>query len=77
MGAYCTEPARLRELGSRGGGGGNFHFTEAARVSRRFARAIVGSTLAGQTLYRDAFRMLGFSKMETFREFGRSLGVSL
>jgi Zn-dependent peptidase ImmA (M78 family) len=75
--AYDAELARLRELGRRGGGGGNFHFTEAARVSRRFARAIVGSTLSGQTLYRDAFRMLGFSKMETFREFGRSLGVSV
>jgi Zn-dependent peptidase ImmA (M78 family) len=75
--AYDAELDRLRELGSRGGGGGNFHFTEAARVSGRFARAIVASTLAGQTLYRDAFRMLGFSKMQTFRDFGRSLGVSL
>jgi hypothetical protein len=33
------------------------------------------STLEGQTLYRDAFRMLGFSKMETFQSFGHSLGI--
>jgi len=71
--AYEAEVERLRPF-SRGGGG-NFHLTEAARVSKRFARAVVGSTLEGQTLYRDAFRLLGFSKLETFHEFGRSLGV--
>jgi len=75
--AYAAELERLRGFGVRGGGGGNFHFTEAARVSRRFARAIVGSTLAGQTLYRDAFRMLGLSRMATFQDFGRSLGMSV
>jgi Zn-dependent peptidase ImmA (M78 family) len=75
--AYDVELQRLRELRSSGGGGGNFHFTEAVRVSKRFARAIVVSTVAGQTLYRDAFRMLGFSKMETFHRFSRSLDLSL
>lgn len=73
---YDAELERLRELRNSAGGGGNFHFTEAARVSKRFARAIVASTLAGTTLYRDAFRMLGFSKMETLHAFGRSLDLS-
>jgi hypothetical protein len=49
--------------------------TTLARVSRRFARALVESTLEGQTLYRDAFRMLGVKKTETFNNIGREVGV--
>jgi Zn-dependent peptidase ImmA (M78 family) len=71
--AYYEELERLLTLPSRSGG--NFYLTQAARVSKRFARALVISTLEGQTLHRDAFRMLGFSKLETFRDLGRSLGV--
>jgi Zn-dependent peptidase ImmA (M78 family) len=63
--AYQEELERLRDLPK--GSGGNFYLTQAARVSKRFARALVTSTLEGQTLHRDAFRMLGFSKLETFR----------
>lgn len=71
--AYDAELERLRTLPK--GSGGNFYLTQAARVSKRFARALVVSTLEGQTLHRDAFRMLGFSKLTTFHELGRSLGV--
>jgi Zn-dependent peptidase ImmA (M78 family) len=70
---YNQELARLRAIVKPGGG--NFYLTQAARVSKRFARALVVSTLEGQTLHRDAFRLLGFSKLETFRELGHSLGV--
>ena len=73
--AYDAELARLRALPA--GAGGNFYLTLPARVSKRFARALVSSTLEGQTLYRDALRMLGFSKMRTFDELGRTLGVTL
>lgn len=71
--AYRDELEHLRNLNASGGGGGDFYRTTAARVSKRFARALVESTLEGRTLYRDAFRMLGISKTNTFNEFGRSL----
>jgi Zn-dependent peptidase ImmA (M78 family)/transcriptional regulator with XRE-family HTH domain len=69
--AYNEEVARLQAIPRASGG--DFYLTRAARVSKRFARALVVSTLEGQTLHRDAFRLLGFSKLETFRELGRSV----
>jgi len=72
--AYRAELEMLRSIPK--GSGGNFYLTQAARVSKRFARALVASTLEGQTLHRDAFRLLGFSKFATFRELGHSLGVA-
>ncbi len=73
--AYNEELDRLRAMPK--GSGGDFYLTLPARVSRRFARALVVSTLEGQTLHRDAFRLLGFHKHATFRELGRELGYQL
>jgi Zn-dependent peptidase ImmA (M78 family) len=73
--AYHAEVERLRAIPR--GTGGNFYLTQAARVSKRFAAALVTSTLEGQTRYNDAFRMLGFAKHSTFKELGRSLGVGV
>lgn len=70
---YDKELKRLLAISKSSGG--NFYLTQAARVSKRFARALVISTLEGQTLHRDAFRMLGFAKFDTFQKLGRSLGV--
>jgi Zn-dependent peptidase ImmA (M78 family) len=70
---YLTETERLLAFPKKSGG--NFYLTQAARVSRRFARALVISTMEGRTLHRDAFRLLGFAKYSTFQELGRSLGV--
>jgi Zn-dependent peptidase ImmA (M78 family) len=74
--AYDAELERIRAIAPKGSGG-DFHATEAVRVSRRFATALIGSTLEGLTLYRDAFRLLGISKTETFREFSASLGLAV
>ena len=71
--AYDAELARLRTLPN--GSGGDFYLTLGARVSKRFARAMVVSTLEGRTAFTETFRMLGLRKMATFNELGRSLGV--
>jgi len=75
--AWAAELERLREIGQRGAGGGDFYLTTLSRVSRRFARALVESTLEGHTLYRDAFRMLGVSRTETFNNLAREAGVAM
>lgn len=72
---YRDELVRLRTLERLGSGGGDFYRTLGARASKRFARAIVTSTLEGQTLFQDAFRMLGVRKTATFYETARELGV--
>ncbi len=73
--AWAAEVERPRQHSQQGGGGGDFYRTTLSRVSRPFARALVESTLEGQTLYRDAFRMLGVRKTETFNKIGREVGV--
>ena len=74
--AWAQESERLQLfVQTSSTGGGDFYRTTVARVGRRFARALVVSTLEGQTLYRDAFRMLGVRKTETFHKLGREAGV--
>lgn len=75
---WARERERLRVLADAGGSGGrDFYRTTLSRVGKRFARALVESTLEGQTLYRDAFRMLGVQKTETFIALGREAGFIL
>jgi hypothetical protein len=71
--AYAEELERLRSLPK--GGGGDFYLTLGARAGKTFARVLVVSTLEGRTPFTEAFRLLGFKKMATFRELGHSLGV--
>lgn len=75
-GAYQTELARVRALTGEAGSGGNFYNTQPVRTSKRFARAIITSTLEGQTLYADALQLLGFKKISTFNELAQRLGVT-
>jgi Zn-dependent peptidase ImmA (M78 family)/transcriptional regulator with XRE-family HTH domain len=75
---WGKERERLIALSGRvSAGGGDFYRTTLSRVGKRFARALVESTLEGETLYRDAFRMLGVQKTETFNTIGREAGTIL
>lgn len=73
---------RVRVLGllaaRRGetGGGGNFYHTQPLRLSRRFAQAVIASAFEGSTTYRDAYRLLGTKKHETFEKLAVGLGVA-
>jgi hypothetical protein len=73
--AYEDELTQLRATKKEGGG--DFYLTQAVRVSKRFARALIRSTFEGQTSFTEAFRMLGLKKMSTFRELGESVGAGV
>ena len=71
--AYEKDLERLRAMPRTSGG--DFYLTLGARAGKTLARTLVVSTLEGQTSFSEAFRLLGFKKMATFRELGQSLGV--
>lgn len=73
---YREEQERLRSLERGGSSGGDFYNSLGARTSKRFARAIVSSTLEGLTPFTEAFRMLGVRKVATFYQAARELGVA-
>ena len=53
----------------------NLALATRRRVGNRFAEAVIVSTLSGQTLYRDAYKMLCIWKTETFNELAELVGV--
>jgi len=72
---FKKELERLKQVAK--GSGGDFYLTLGARVGKRFARALVISTMEGRSSFTEALRLLSFRKMSTFDELGRSLGVVL
>jgi len=74
--AYRAEFLRIMSfINERGPGGGNFFNTQPVRTGKTFTRAVVASTLEGQTLYRDALQMLGIKKVSTLHELASRLGI--
>lgn len=76
--AYDEEYGRIRKILSKKpkSSGGDFYNTHPLRVSRRFARAVINDTKTGRTLHRDAYRLLGTKKYETFAKLGEKVGVN-
>ena len=74
--AWEKESMRLNTLTRLEKSGGNFRRTALSRVGHKFAEALIVNTLEGQTLYRDAFRMLGVSGVETFNNLAREIEVA-
>ena len=71
--AYDAELARLRSVG--GSSGGDFYRTTLSRVGQRFAKAVAASTLEGRSTFTEAFGLLGFNNMKTFRELSAQVGI--
>lgn len=76
--AYHAELTRIQQLmaGRGPASGGDFYNTQPLRVSRRFARAIIADTYTGGTLHRDAYKLLGTRKYETFVRLGQKVGAA-
>lgn len=75
--AYDEEVNRLGSIAATISSGGNFYYTTASRVGKRFARAIIGSALEGRASFSEALHLLGFKKMATFKDLGRSVGLDI
>jgi len=72
---YYAEQERLLKYVENRKAGGDFYRSLGARTSKRFARAVLTSTLEGTTLFRDAYQLLGIRKSSTFLETARKLEV--
>lgn len=72
--AYASELDRIRDVVA--GSGGDFYRSQPVRVSRRFARAVITSAMEGETLYRDAYRLLGFRRHATFEQLRDRMDVA-
>ncbi|MES2708755.1 MAG: ImmA/IrrE family metallo-endopeptidase [Verrucomicrobiota bacterium] len=57
--------------------GGDFYRNQPNKLGRRFAGALIASTLEGKTLYRDAMALLDLKKLATFQEVARNLNFTL
>ena len=72
---YREEQDRLRTLQERATSGGDYYRSLGARTSKRFARALVSSTLEGLTSFPDAFRMLGVRKTAALDRLAHPLNL--
>jgi Zn-dependent peptidase ImmA (M78 family) len=72
---FHAEVARLRAIMAAKAGGGDYYRTTTSRVSARFTRAVVTSTVEGRSTFTEAFRLLGCRKASTFAQLGYHVGI--
>ncbi len=66
---YKTELEKQPHMPAKKGGG-NFYHVQTRRLGKRFSKAIVAKTLAGQNSFKETFRLLGIRDVvESLREF--------
>lgn len=58
-------------------GGGDSYRTKSVRVGERFARAVITSTLEGDTTYTEALDLLDIATLRTFHNYARKLGFNI
>ncbi len=75
MDELAAERARVASVQSKPGSGGNYYYTKPVQVGKKFARALIASTLEGSTPYTEAFQLLGLKKTKTMITLGEHLGV--
>lgn len=75
MAELSVERERTAAITVERGSGGNYYYTKPVQVGKRFARALIASTLEGNTPHTEAFRLLNLKKMATFDGLGERLEV--
>ncbi|MFJ9848949.1 ImmA/IrrE family metallo-endopeptidase [Streptomyces sp. NPDC101150] len=75
---YAEELRRVMALLKSGetSSGGDFYNTHPLRLSRQFARAVITDALEGGTQFRDAYRLLGTKKHQTFQNLVEKIGAA-
>lgn len=72
---YTDEITQFHQTHS-GSGGGDFYRTLRVRLGKRFASALISSTLEGTTPYRDAFQLLGVKNSENMQRLAFAIGAT-
>lgn len=73
---YEQEINRAMSQDRHSSGGGNYYATTLKRAGKRFTRAVIEAALEGRGSFTDAMRLIGFKRMEVFRELASMSGVT-
>ncbi len=72
---YSMMYARIKNNKQKASSGGDYYLSFPVATSKRFAQAVIASTLEGHTLFKESLNLLSVKKMETFYQAAKQLGV--